>query len=103
MKKRIQAARRKAVAVWALVVGVLFLPGRALAAGMDTVDKTQAFVLDLIGTAGVIFIGLGVLNLALAMQSHDESQRGKAILAIVGGAIMVSIRFVLDALGVAHQ
>lgn len=82
----------------------LLSPVRALAAsGLDTVNKAQAFLLDTVTGVGVCFIAFGVISLAISFQSHDDSQRSKAVMAIVGGAIAVSVRFVLDALGVAHQ
>lgn len=66
-------------------------------------NKAQGFLLDTVGTVGVCFVAFGVISLAIAFQSHDDSQRSKAIMAIVGGSIAVSVRFVLDALGVSHQ
>lgn len=82
----------------------LFAPARAFAsAGLDTVNRAQGFLLDTVTGVGVCFIAFGVISLAISFQSHDDSQRSKAVMAIVGGAIAVSVRFVLDALGVAHQ
>ena len=95
--------RRRHIARPALFLGGLFSPGRALAAGLDTVNRAQAFLLDTVTGVGVCFIAFGVISLAISFQSHDDSQRSKAVMAIVGGAIAVSVRFVLDALGVAHQ
>lgn len=87
--------------------GIFAAPARALAAatssGLDTVNKAQGFLLDTVTGVGVCFIAFGVISLAISFQSHDDSQRSKAVMAIVGGAIAVSVRFVLDALGVAHQ
>lgn len=66
-------------------------------------NRAQGFLLDLVGTVGVCFIAFGVITLAISFQSHDDSQRSKAIMSIIGGAIAVSVRVVLDILGVAHQ
>lgn len=91
----------------AFAAGVFSAPARVLAAagfsGLDTVNKAQGFLLDTVTGVGVCFIAFGVISLAISFQSHDDSQRSKAVMAIVGGAIAVSVRFVLDALGVAHQ
>lgn len=86
-------------------LGSLLAPVRAFAAanGLDTVNRAQAFLLDIVTGVGVCFIAFGVISLAISFQSHDDSQRSKAVMAIVGGSIAVSVRFVLDALGVAHQ
>lgn len=108
--RRKQAAakgrNRKEGRLWrplAFLAGLLS-PLRSFASSsLDTVNKAQGFLLDTVTGVGVCFIAFGVISLAISFQSHDDSQRSKAVMAIVGGAIAVSVRFVLDALGVAHQ
>ncbi|MBD5559961.1 MAG: hypothetical protein HDQ87_06335 [Clostridia bacterium] len=63
----------------------------------EVVKNTTNFLLNLLMGVGICFIAFGVLSLAISMQSHDDSQKSKAIMAIVGGAIAVSVRFVIEA------
>ena len=60
------------------------------------VKNTTNFLLNLLMGVGICFIAFGVLSLAISMQSHDDSQKSKAIMAIVGGAIAVSVKFVIE-------
>lgn len=105
LKKRQHTGRPKAgrARLGALLAGALSYPARASASAIDTMNRAQGFLLDLVGTVGVCFIAFGVITLAISFQSHDDSQRSKAIMSIIGGAIAVSVRVVLDILGVAHQ
>lgn len=104
LRKAANSLAGRLVRPFAAIAGALS-PARSFAAasGLDTVNRAQGFLLDTVTGVGVCFIAFGVISLAISFQSHDDSQRSKAVMAIVGGAIAVSVRFVLDALGVAHQ
>ena len=58
------------------------------------------YILGIVTAVGVIALIWGGVQLALALKSQDASQRTNAILFLAGGAIMVGIRFVLQAIGV---
>ena len=84
-----------------------FVPSPAYAAdvqqGMDPLEAMSnltQFVLSIVTAVGVIALIWGGVQLALALKSQDASQRTNAILFLAGGAIMVGIRFVLQAIGV---
>ena len=99
----LKRAKNKIALIGGFISSTFLAPVTASAAGLDTVNRVQSFILDIVAGIGVIFIGFGAISLAISFQSHDDSQRSKAIMSIVGGAIAVSVRLVLDALGVAHQ
>ena len=72
--------------------------------GMDPLEAMNnlvEFILAIVTVVGVIALIWGGVQLALALKSQDASQRTNAILFLAGGAIMVGIRFVLQAIGVA--
>lgn len=74
-------------------------PLRAQAAGQDpagVVGRTTDFLLNLLMGVGICFIAFGVLSLAISFQSHDDSQKSRAVMAIMGGAIAVSVRYVIQ-------
>lgn len=75
------------------------MPAMAAGGGGDTfgtVKNTIKFMLDLLMGVGICFIAFGVISLAISFQSHDDSQKSKAIMAIVGGAIAISVKFVIQ-------
>lgn len=97
--------RTKAGAAFSAALGTFSMTGRAFATGNNvteftTVQKATDLLLSILMGVGVCFIALGVISLAVSFQSHDDSQKSKAIMAIVGGSIAVSVRAVLTALGI---
>lgn len=95
-----EKGQRHAAAAGAFA-GALSLTAKARGAspGADafqTVENTKTFMFNLLQGVGICFIAFGVLSLAISMQSHDDSQKSKAIMAIVGGAIAVSVKLVVN-------
>lgn len=71
--------------------------------GMDPIEAMNNlvdFILSIVTVIGVIALIWGAVQLALALKSQDASQRTNAILFLAGGAIMVGVKFVLQAIGV---
>ena len=104
IKKRIQ----KIVAMAAVVTAVFSFNSTAFASdaqqGMDPIQaigNLTTFILNIVTAIGVIALIWGGVQLALALKSQDASQRTGAILFLAGGAIMVGIKFVLQAIGVS--
>ena len=110
-KDRIYAGMRKTKkkAVWIATLagaGVLFLPQLVFAANEDFdpiegMSRLTELVLMLITGVGIFFLAFGVINLALSFQSHDESQKSRGIMGIVGGLIAVGLRVLLQFIGVS--
>lgn len=110
-KDRICAGARKIKkkVVWIatlVMTGVLFLPQMAFAANEDFdpiqgMSRLTELVLMLITGVGIFFLAFGVINLALSFQSHDESQKSRGIMGIVGGLIAVGLRVLLEFIGVS--
>lgn len=96
--------KTKIGAVFSAIFGTFSMTGSVFASGstteFTTVQKATDLLLSILMGVGVCFIALGVISLAVSFQSHDDSQKSKAIMAIVGGSIAVSVRAVLTALGV---
>ena len=104
IKKRI----RKIFVMAAVVIAVFSFATTAFAAsaqqGMDPIQaigNLTTFILNIVTAIGVIALIWGGVQLALALKSQDASQRTNAILFLAGGAIMVGIKFVLQAIGVS--
>jgi uncharacterized membrane protein len=72
--------------------------------GMDPLEamgNLASYIMNIVMIVGVIALIWGGVQLALALKSQDASQRTNAILFLAGGAIMVGIKFVLQAIGVS--
>lgn len=97
-------AKTKLGAFFAALLGTMTLTGRAFASGesnaFGTVQRAVDFLMNILMGVGVCFIAFGVISLAISFQSHDDSQKSKAVMAIVGGSIAVSVKYVLVALGI---
>jgi len=99
---------RKMFVMAAVMIAVFSFSSTALASsGQQGMDPIQAignlttFILNIVTAIGVIALIWGGVQLALALKSQDASQRTSAILFLAGGAIMVGIKFVLQAIGVS--
>lgn len=72
--------------------------------GMDPLEamgNLALYIMNIVMIVGVIALIWGGVQLALALKSQDASQRTNAILFLAGGAIMVGIKFVLQAIGIS--
>ena len=98
---------RKIFVVAVIVIAVFSFSTTAFAVdvqqGMDPLEamgELTDFILDIVTAIGVIALIWGGVQLALALKSQDASQRTSAILFLAGGAILLGIRFVLQAIGI---
>lgn len=50
---------------------------------------------SLIRAIGLILLGFGILQIGLAMKSHDASQRANGILTVAGGIVITFTKEIL--------
>lgn len=50
---------------------------------------------SLIRAIGLILLGFGILQIGLALKSHDASQRANGILTVAGGIVITFTREIL--------
>lgn len=62
---------------------------------LQTLRNTIEMLMTLLSGVGLCFLAFGTVSLAMSFQSHDDSQKSKAILAIIGGAIAASARYIV--------
>ena len=48
-------------------------------------NTLSTFIFSLIRAIGLILLGFGILQIGLALKSHDASQRANGILTVAGG------------------
>lgn len=83
------------------VLSVLYLSfgvSNVMAAGdpLTAVNNFSTFVFALIRAIGIILLGFGVVQVGLALKSHDPSQRANGFLTLAGGIVITFAKEILD-------
>lgn len=91
----------------AAMTAVIFLlsstPAMAAQQGIDpltALGNIAKYAIDILTGVGVLVCIFGGVQLALALQANDETQRTKAMMYLGGGALFIGIRFILQAIGI---
>ena len=62
---------------------------------LAVVNNLSDFIFSLIRAIGLILLGFGILQIGLALKSHDASQRANGILTVAGGIVITFTREIL--------
>ena len=62
---------------------------------LAVVNNLSDFILSLIRAIGLILLGFGILQIGLALKSHDASQRANGILTVAGGIVITFTKEIL--------
>lgn len=62
---------------------------------LAVVDNLSDFIFSLIRAIGLILLGFGILQIGLALKSHDASQRANGILTVAGGIVITFTKEIL--------
>ena len=69
----------------------------ALAADpLTTINNLSDFIFSAIKAIGMIMLGFGIVQIGMAMKSHDASQRATGFLTFFGGVVIVFAKDILD-------
>ena len=63
---------------------------------LDTINNLSDLVFQCVRAVGVIVAGYGIVQIGLAVQSHDSSQRANGFLAFFGGLLIMFAKEILD-------
>lgn len=63
---------------------------------LTAINNLSDFIFSIIKGVGVIIAGWGIVQFAMAIQSHDPSQRTQGILCILGGLLIFFAKEILD-------
>ena len=78
-----------------LVFTVFVMPAFAADDPLAVVNNLQNFIFSLIRAIGVILLGFGILQIGLALKSHDASQRANGMLTVAGGIVITFTKEIL--------
>lgn len=82
-------------AVAILLVTMFVVPAFAADDPLAVVNNLSEFIFSLIRAIGLILLGFGILQIGLALKSHDASQRANGILTVAGGIVITFTKEIL--------
>jgi hypothetical protein len=90
---------KKLLAIFSVLVLMLCFITPAFADQNDpiaVVNNLSEFVFGLIRAIGIILLAFGIVQVGLALKSHDASQRANGFLTLAGGVIITFAREILN-------
>ena len=78
-----------------LVTVMTVSPAFATNDPLAVVENLSEFIFSLIRAIGLILLGFGVLQIGLALKSHDPSQRANGMLTVAGGIVITFTKEIL--------
>ena len=90
---------KKLLAIFSVLVLMLCFITPAFADQNDpiaVVNNLSEFVFGLIRAIGIILLAFGIVQVGLALKSHDASQRANGFLTLAGGIIITFAREILN-------
>ena len=77
---------------------VLFNSSQVFAANepLSVINNLSILMFSLIRAIGIILLAWGIVQVGLALKSHDPSQRANGFFSIAGGVIITFTKEVLD-------
>lgn len=83
------------ISVAMLLVTMFVVPAFAADDPLAVVNNLSTFIFSLIRAIGLILLGFGILQIGLALKSHDASQRANGILTVAGGIVITFTKEIL--------
>jgi len=63
---------------------------------LTVINNLSTFIFSIIRAIGMILLGWGIVQVGLALKSHDASQRANGFLTVAGGIIITFAKEILD-------
>lgn len=63
---------------------------------LSVINNLSDFMFGLIRAIGMILLGWGIVQIGLALKSHDPSQRANGFLTVAGGVIITFAKEILS-------
>ena len=82
-----------------MLMGTMATTAFATGAGGDpltVVNNLSEFIFGLIRAVGLIWLGWGIVQVGMALQSHDPSQRSNGFLTLAGGIVITFAKEILS-------
>ncbi len=63
---------------------------------LTVINNLSDFIFGIIRAVGMILLGFGIVQIGLALKSHDPSQRANGFLTLTGGVIITFAKEILN-------
>lgn len=63
---------------------------------LAVINNLSSFMFGLIRAIGMILLGWGIVQIGLALKSHDPSQRANGFLTLAGGVVITFAKEILN-------
>ena len=85
------------IIVYIIILNIL-QASQVLAANdpLSVINNLSTFMFGIIRAIGMIMLGRGIVQVGLALKSHDASQRANGFLTVAGGVIITFAKEILD-------
>lgn len=84
------------VAVSATFCFLMATPAFAASDPLTTINNLSDFVFSAIKAIGAILLGFGLVQIGLALKSHDAGQRAQGFMTFFGGIVIYFAKDILD-------
>ena len=98
-KKRKKNILAKVGFTFAYIIALFVLQASNVFAADDplsVINNLSTFIFGVIRAIGMILLGWGIVQVGLALKSHDASQRANGFLTVAGGVIITFAKEILD-------
>lgn len=98
-KKIVLKIIKRATLIIAYVIGLNVLQASQVFAANDpisVINNLSTFMFSVIRAIGMILLDWGIVQVGLALKSHDASQRANGFLTVAGGIIITFTKEILD-------
>ena len=88
---------KKAFTIFSVLVLVFSFSTVAFATNdpLEVINNLSEFIFGLIRAIGIILLAFSIVQVGLALKSHDPSQRANGFLTLAGGIIITFAREIL--------
>lgn len=98
-KMKISKISRKVAFIGGYVIALNVVQASNVFAANDplsVINNLSTFIFGIIRAIGMILLGWGIVQVGLALKSHDASQRANGFLTVAGGVIITFAKEILD-------
>ncbi|MBS5853643.1 MAG: glutamyl-tRNA amidotransferase [Clostridium sp.] len=100
MKKKISKQKLLNIILKVLVIGIVLVVGNntvfATNDPLAVINNLKGFMYQIIGAIGAILLLWGIVQIGMAIKSHDPSQRANGFMTLAGGVIIAFAKQILE-------
>lgn len=100
MKKKISKQKLLSTGMKVLTVGAVLVVGNNTVFATDdplaVINNLKNFMYQIIGAIGAILLLWGIVQIGMAIKSHDPSQRANGFMTLAGGVIIAFAKQILE-------